>query len=78
VRIVADLQDNRIAERVIAQHTEAAIAALENDRTLGGRAEIVTGINASLAGPDGFFQPPGVEKIYRSVVLRFDVVGAYP
>lgn len=79
IRVAIPFHENRIAEREIIKFAHAVPAALETDRTLGGRANIVGDIDQS-ADPDsqdGMYTPPGTDTMMRSIVFRFDVTGRF-
>lgn len=71
VRVLVAFQDNRIAEDTIAEFADSIPAALYGDPTLGGKGNLLSDIDQSAEGPDGYYQI--ADTLFRSLVLRFTI-----
>lgn len=78
IRVVVSMHENTIAENDILAYASSVPAAIETDRTLGGRANVTGDIDQSAEGADGYIELRGADGTtvgsYRSIVFRLSVI----
>jgi hypothetical protein len=70
IRVCVAFQDNVIADDQLMPYIDSVPAAIRADLTLGGRANVLSTIDWSAVGEDGFYESGDPLVRFRSVVFR--------